>query len=181
MKNEIQGMRSIFGICGNPFAEPNKEPRQTKTKPQKRYIKPPELREFENEYNAHKYDNSVMPEYARIRTHFRDDTANGLTTAVIAHLQYYGHFAARVNVGGVYNPKRGKYRHSQSRKGMADVSAVVNGRPLQIEVKAGKDKPRPDQLQVAAEYEQAGGLYVFIHNFADYMQVYNKICVQDTQ
>lgn len=173
MKNEIQGMRSLFGVCGNPYADP--KPKQAK-KPRPMYKQPPELAEFQREYNAHEYDNRPMiPEYGRVYTRFRDDTANGLTTAVIAHLQYNGHFAARVNVIGIYDARRGKYRPSGSTCGMADISAVVNGRPLQIEIKAGKDRPRADQLQVQRKYQSAGGMYVFIHNFAEWVQIYRTI------
>lgn len=173
----IAGMQSIFGLCGNPFAEQQREPQTAKPKqPQQRYKKPPELVAFETEYNAHKYDNSSMPEYARIKTHFTDKTANGLTAAIIAHLEYYGHFAARVNTTGVYDASRGQYRRTNARKGMADISAVINGKPVQIEIKAGADRPRADQLQVQREYQQAGGVYLFVHNFSEYVQEYRKIC-----
>lgn len=175
---EIAGMRSIFGACGNPFAESANNTTTTPkaaTKPKKRYSKPAELAEFEREYNAHKYDDSIMPEYARIKTHFSDKTANNLTTCIICHLEYNGHFATRVNTTGIYDKKRGIYRRTNARLGMADISAVINGLPIQIEVKAGRDKPRPDQLQVQREYERAGGKYVFVHNFAEWVQIYREI------
>lgn len=171
MKNEIQGITSRLG---NPWKEVE-QPTQKTPKAKQRYVKSPELREFENEYNAHKYDNSCMPEYARIRTHFRDDTANALTAAIIAHLEYYGHFAARVNTTGVYDARRGKYRTTNARKGMADISALIKGRAVQIEVKAGHDRPRVEQLQVQKEYEAAGGKYLFIHTFAEWVQEYGKL------
>lgn len=141
-----------------------------------RYKQPPELAEFQKEYNAHEYDHlQTIPTACRVYTRFRDDTANGLTAAIIAHLKHNGHFAARVNTQGTYDPRTGKYRTSGARKGMADISAVVNGTPLQIEVKAGRDKPRADQIRVQREYEQAGGRYVFVHNFSEYLATYKDL------
>lgn len=175
---EYAGMRSVFGVCGNPYADT--KPQQEKKNPRQRYKQPQELADFQREYNAHKYDNHpTIPEYARVYAHFRDDTANGLTAAVMAHLQFNGHFAARVNVIGVYDAKRGKYRPSGSTCGMADISAVVNGKPIQIEIKAGKDRPRADQLQMQREYQAAGGVYVFVHSFAEWVQIFRTITAQE--
>ena len=58
---------------------------------------------------------------------------------------------------------------------MADLTAVISGKHVSIEVKAGKDKPRPDQLKVQAQIESAGGTYIFIHSFDDFLeQMQNK-------
>jgi len=81
-----------------------------------------------------------------------------------------GHFAGRVNTTGVYNQKLGKYIHSGSRKGMADVTVVVNGRHVSIEVKAGKDRLRPEQLKVKQEVEMAGGVYFVVKSFDDFLE-----------
>lgn len=149
---------------------------QRKTKPRAKYVKPESVRAFENEYNAHKYDkNPDFPAYARTRTTFRDDTANGLARLIEMHGLWYNYFVGRVNTTGIYDPKTGKFRNTGARKGMADLSAVVDGKPVQIEIKAGNDKPRTDQLATAAAYEKAGGLYVFVHNFDEWLQVYEQI------
>ncbi|MBR1564759.1 MAG: hypothetical protein IJ650_05370 [Paludibacteraceae bacterium] len=117
----------------------------------------------------------MIPPECRVRTSFSDKTANQLTAAIIAHLEYKGHFAARVNTTGVYDSKRGVYRRTNARKGMADVSAIINGKSVQLEVKAGKDRPRTDQLQVQCEVRAAGGIYEFIHTFAEYIALYNGL------
>ena len=100
---------------------------------------------------------------------FRDDTANNLTKAILAHLRINGHFAARVNTTGIYDVRTKRYRRGGSTLGMADVNATVNGRAVQIEVKAGKDRPRPEQLKVAEQVRAAGGVYIFVHTFDDYL------------
>lgn len=137
--------------------------------------KSPELAEFEREYNAHEYDRLPnIPEAARVRTKFEDGTANGLTACIIAHLKHNGHFAARVNTTGIYDSMRGRYRTANARKGMADISAIINGKAVQIEVKAGKDRPRPEQIRVQTEYRASGGVYEFVHTFAEYLQFYQQ-------
>lgn len=139
------------------------------------YKRPPELAEFQKEYNAHEYDkNPDFPEYARVYTKFRDDTANGLTACILAHLKFTGNFGARVNSTGIFDRKTGKYRKSQATAGLADVSAIIGGTPVQIEVKAGKDRPRASQLKVQSDYRAAGGVYEFVHNFAEYLAIYKQ-------
>lgn len=157
------------------FLQPIK-PRAKREKKRAQYIKPAALVEFENEYNAHAYDKlpNIPPE-CRVRTVFRDDTANGLTRAIIAHLRFHGHFAARVNVTGIYDRRRGAYRTTSGRKGMADINAVINGRAVQFEIKAGADRPRSDQMQVQREVQAAGGVYEFVHNFTEYAELYSRL------
>lgn len=156
-----------------------KQPRPRRTLRQRlkgQYCKPCELIMFETEYNLHKYDNKPnVPEYARVWARFRDDTANELTKAIIAHLKHTGNFGARVNTTGLYDSKSGLYRQTNARKGMADISAVIAGVPVQIEIKAGRDKPRAEQLQVQAEYREAGGMYEFVQNFPQYVELYKRI------
>lgn len=175
MSNEI-----IVG-CWSIYQRPRLQQEQrTQRKPAKKkakYVKPAELVQFEDEYNAHYYDSMPnIPNFARVKTHFRDDSANALTGVICEFLKYKGHFAGRVNTTGIYDAKTGKYRQTNARKGMADISAVINGKPVQIEIKAGRDKPRAEQLKVAEEYEKAGGRYVFVHNFPEWVKIYDDIC-----
>ena len=58
---------------------------------------------------------------------------------------------------------------------MADISAIVAGKAVQIEIKAGTDRPRADQLRVQAQYRAAGGIYEFVHNFAEYLALYTRL------
>lgn len=142
-----------------------------------KYQKSPEIKKFEAEYNAHKYDNKPeIPVQSRIRTRFSDKTANELTKAIIAHLEFHGHFATRINTVGIYDSKRGQYRYTTARKGMADIFAIISGESVQLEIKAGKDKPSEAQLRVQSEVRAAGGIYEFIHSFAEYILLYSQIC-----
>ena len=150
--------------------------RKRASKPRPKYEKPECVRTFENEYNAHKYDSTPnYPEFARVRTTFRDDTANGLAQLIQMHGLWNGYFVGRVNTTGIYGQKTGKFRRTGARKGMADLSVVIDGKPVQVEIKAGKDRARPDQLETAAAYEQAGGRYVFVHDFAEWLETYKSI------
>ena len=100
---------------------------------------------------------------------FSDDGANELTKSIVAHIYCHGGFAGRINSTGTYKAKEGRFIKSGSRDGMADVNACINGKHIQIEVKIGSDKPRQSQLSVQKEVESAGGTYVFVKTFDDYM------------
>lgn len=173
-------MRNNEIIVGN-WSRLYSRPREKKTtrttrEPRERYIKPAPLVEFENEYNeaqALKYPN--IPPECRARTKFSDKDANSLTRAIIAHLSFHGYFAARVNSTGVYDQRRGLWRVSNARRGLADISAVINGKAVQLEIKAGNDRPRTEQMRVQREVQAAGGVYEFVHNFTEYIEIYKRL------
>jgi len=106
---------------------------------------------------------------------YDDRTANGLTAFIIDFLRHYGFYAARINIGGIWMAERGAYRESGSTKGVADVIACVQGHFCQFEVKAGKDRPRQDQLDQAEMTRFAGGHYEFIHNATDFVDKLREI------
>ena len=142
------------------------------TKPKKPhkapYKKPDSVKVLEDEWYAYK-QRQHPSNPAVIKNKLRDDTANGITECVMTWLKLHGCFAARVNTTGIYSVKLGRYIRGGSTKGMADVSAVVNGRSVQVEVKAGRDKPRPEQLKVKQQVEAAGGVYLFVHSLDDFL------------
>jgi len=140
-------------------------------KKKRRYIKTHLIKEFENQYfNYEKLKSPNFPNYARVKTSFRDDTANGLTNCICKWLTMCGHFAARVNTTGTYSMKLKRYIHSGSRNGMADITAVVNCRHVSIEVKIGKDKLRREQMKVKDEVENAGGFYIVVSSFDNFIE-----------
>lgn len=106
---------------------------------------------------------------------YDDRTANGLTNFMLDFLRHYGYYGARINIGGIYMADKGKYRESGSTKGVADVIACVRGHFCQFEVKAGKDRPRPDQLEQKQLTEFAGGSYEFIHNATEFVDILREI------
>jgi len=139
-----------------------------KKQPKSRYIKPESVKVLERmHFDAKKALHPEVPYL--VKSTFRDDTSNGLTKCITSWLKIHGHFAGRVNTTGTYNAKLGKYVHSGSRKGMADITAVVNGKHVSIEIKTGRDKMRAEQWKVKQEIEQAGGAYIVTNSFDDFL------------
>ena len=146
------------------------------------YRKPQEIKDFEIQHMNWKYKGKehIFTPAMRVKTNFRDDKANELTKLIVAWLKVNGHFAGRVNTQGNYNAKLGRFIKSGSKKGMADVTAVINGRHVSIEIKIGKDKPREEQLQVQKEITDAGGVYIFVNSFSDFLTQI-KLCQNKQQ
>lgn len=150
----------------------HKKPRAKATK----WVKSPSITAFEEEVYA-----ADCKRFARIapsmipKVKFEDKTANGLTTLVCAWINFHGGNARRVNTGGIYDRKRQIYRRSGSTNGAADISATWHGKSLQIEIKAGKDRPREDQLKQQERERAAGGIYEFVHNFDEFLQIIKRI------
>ena len=145
-----------------------------KKQPKTRYVKPQSLKELET-LNFKAKQEKYPGNPAVIKPSYRDDSANELTRSISAWLKLNGHFAARINTMGTYSTKLGKYIRSGSKKGMADLTAVVNGKHVSIEIKIGRDKMRPDQLRVKAEVEGAGGRYLVVHSFDDFLKQIQNI------
>jgi hypothetical protein len=69
----------------------------------------------------------------------------------------------------------GKFIPSATRKGTADISATIKGRSVMIEIKTGKDKPRPEQLAEQQRERQAGGIYEFISTPEQFFTLFDKL------
>lgn len=145
--------------------------KQRKAKP---YSKPESIKEFEWEYDIWYYMDRKIPEGLQIKHKFDDKTANSLTKLIIEYLRMNGCFGARINTQGNYNAKIGKFVRSGSTNGMADINAVVKGKSISIEVKIGKDKIRESQLKVKREIEAAGGVYLIVRSFDDFLEQFEK-------
>jgi len=128
-----------------------------------------------------------MPEYARSGKKYRDNTANGLTQCVIDWIRLNGYQAERINCTGRYIDNSqvftdvvgrtrsigsGQWLPSSGTKGTADISAVIRGRAVKIEIKM-KDRQSEDQKRYQAEIERAGGVYLLIHSLTEFVQWYN--------
>jgi hypothetical protein len=144
------------------------------------------IKEFERMANAEaRRLHPTMPHLATRK--FRDDTANNLTKSIIAFLRLKGHQAERINCTGrpldntkVVTDVLGDFRRvgsvkwlpTSGQKGTADISAVIHGCAIKIEVKM-KDRQSPDQKKYQEQVEMAGGKYWLIRSFQDFMNYYN--------
>lgn len=93
---------------------------------------------------------------------FKVDSANALTSTIIEFLKYSGCIAYRQgNEGRVRN---GRFIPANNKRGIADISAIIKGQSVQIEIKYKNDRPSTYQLAEQKRVEQAGGIYVFIRS-----------------
>ena len=93
-------------------------------------------------------------------------TANGLTNFIVNYIDWTGGHANRISSAGRYIPgnkyEGGMFIPSTTKKGTADVSAIINGKAIMLEVKVGRDRPSEVQLKVQQQVRQAGGVYEFV-------------------
>lgn len=114
---------------------------------------------------------------------YKDTDANGLTRAIIDWLKLHGAQAERVNTGGIYDVKRGKYRRSGSTRGSSDIHATIPvtvvdkvvGMSCKFEVKAGKDRLSREQSKYITSVQSAGGFAFVVHDFDEFLIYYNRI------
>jgi hypothetical protein len=135
--------------------------------------------------NRRKYPS--LPEGARVIPAYRDKDANGLTKCIVDFLHFKGHQAERIAVTGRYMISSrivtdiiGRRRRigsdrwikSSMQPGAADISAVINGKAIKIEVKIGRDQQSQPQKYYQHAVEQAGGVYFIARNFEQFFDWY---------
>jgi hypothetical protein len=99
--------------------------------------------------------------------------SNGLTTFIINFLNWSGYRATRINTMG--RMVGGRWIHSTTRKGSADISSTIKGRSVMWEVKVGRDRPRPEQLAEQAKERAAGGMYEFISTPEQFFAIFDTL------
>lgn len=115
------------------------------------------------------------------------NTSNGLTNAICQYLMWVGGIGNRINVSGRLVEKTEKtttgqtitagkkFIKSSTLKGTADITALLpNGRTAYIEIKVGKDKPRPAQLEMQQRVRAANGCYEFITCMDEFFTLYDN-------
>lgn len=111
--------------------------------------------------------------------------ANELTDAICKYVRSCGGAAARVNVMGIYDQKKGSYRPSGSTKGVEDVTCIKPvyvsnikvGMTVAVEVKIGKDRMSEDQEKRKLAVESAGGVYIVAKTFDQFKTDWDNITV----
>ena len=125
---------------------------------------------------------SKVPAHCRPMKTFSDKSANDLTKAIIAYAKVKDFFAERQSSEGRYRPGKeftnvigqvkqmpGQWLPGQG-KGKADIKALIKGRLIEIEVKHGKDRLRPDQIKYKEQIERSGGVYLVVKTWDDFYQ-----------
>jgi hypothetical protein len=125
-----------------------------------------------------------VPDYAIAKSKWSDKDANSLTKAVISFLQFNGYQAERINTMGTYRAAKkytnmdgvtrtvgkGSWTKGTGTLGSADISATIKGRSVKIEIKFGADRQSDHQKEYQKAIEQAGGTYIIVKNFDDFIQ-----------
>lgn len=120
-----------------------------------------------------------------------DRTTNGLTALILKYLSWQGHYANRINTQGQqhvhkiprYSLSTGKieftdkirFTKSTTKKGTPDINAVINGRPVFIEVKAGKDTIKKKQDAQRDDILRAGGIHYYARNMQHFVDWYHSM------
>jgi len=145
------------------------------------------LLELKKQHYRTEYPN--MPEHTLPTPKYSDKTANGLTKCVIDFITLSGGMAERISNTGRYVDGRVKYidvlghtREFGSGKwikgsgtlGTADISAVVKGKTIKIEIKIGKDRQSEHQKKYQEMIERAGGEYWIVKNFEEFYNRFNQ-------
>lgn len=131
-----------------------------------------------------------LPDYALSTYSYKDNTANGLTRCVIDWITFHGFQAERINTTGRmldnrktvtdtlgFNKVIGstKWIPGSGTRGSADISAVINGMAVKIEIKM-KDKQSEAQKAYQQSIEKAGGVYIIVHSLDEFMDWWNDFC-----
>lgn len=146
------------------------------------------LKALQLEDLKHKYP--TVPESYIPLTDWNDNSANALTKCVIAWITYMGGQAERISSQGQYREGKkipvgtgslahtkqlpGKWTPGQSTKGTADISCTIRGRSVKIEIKYGKDRQSDVQKEYQASIERAGGVYIIVRTFDEFVEWYQK-------
>lgn len=136
-----------------------------------------ELQHFKNQYDARN-----TPAYYQVngpqRGKWTDETANGLTAAIVDFFRFIGGHFTRVNTMGV--PRKDSYGQmkwtpSTTRKGTADIIGVYKGLYVAVEVKIGPDRQSDEQIKEEAAVKKAGGIYIVAKTFPGFLKTVTEL------
>lgn len=143
------------------------------------------------EYDRIKSPN--FPEYARCfpNCFSKLSETNGLTQGIICYIKLHGWFAERITssgrvidnretyvdvVGFVKQVGSKNYIPGTSQRGTADISAIIAGRSVRIEVKNSKTKDRKSPAQKGYEVATniTGGIYYVASDFKSFTEWFDS-------
>jgi len=109
--------------------------------------------------------------------------ANDLTKTILAFIRLSGNYADRINNTGIYDVKTGKFRKSNTRKGIADIMASKRieheGRTfavqVAIEIKVGNDRLSEHQERMRDEIQKKGGVYIVARDWDGFIKDWEAI------
>ena len=104
------------------------------------------------------------------------ESANQITNNLIRAINLQPRCVAyRINNVGVWDAAKEVYRKGNTQKGIFDISAIIRGRAVWIEIKAGRDKPSHDQLIFQQEVRGAGGVAEFVYSTDEGLKFLTKL------
>jgi hypothetical protein len=120
----------------------------------------------------------VVPAFAVPKQTFKFNTANGLTRATLIYIRVFlkGQ-AERISSMGrvIKNGGKNIYIKGTSLNGTADISALIKGKTIKIEVKIGKDRQSDKQKEYEKMITENGGYYLIAKDFEQITNDLNKI------
>jgi hypothetical protein len=135
-----------------------------------------------------KYPSFIGRENCIPKPNLTENGANALTRLVIDFLNYNNAQAERISSQGQYRDNTkivtdviGRQRkigsatwtRGTSTKGTADISATIKGRSVKIEIKWQKDKQSEAQKLYEQQINKAGGIYIIVKTFDDFVNWYD--------
>ena len=109
---------------------------------------------------------------------YKDGSANTLTRSIIDWITFSGFSATRINVQGQIRKKAdGSFFRTPSttRKGTADIHAIVRGKHISIEIKIGKDRMSTHQHEEKLRVENAGGIYFIATDMESFVNFFKLL------
>lgn len=104
------------------------------------------------------------------------ESANQITNNMIRAINMQPRCVAyRINNVGVWDAAKEVYRKGNTQKGIFDISAIILGRAVWIEIKAGRDKPSHDQLVFQQEVRGAGGVAEFVYSTDEGLKLLTRL------
>jgi hypothetical protein len=103
--------------------------------------------------------------------------AEQITADILGYLDAHGYEAWGQPNRGEYDPTTGKWRpHPNSRRGVPDILGFrrADGKFLGVEVKAGTDRPRPEQTKFLNKLKASGGLAFIAYSYAGFVQSFER-------